>query len=379
MADANGCGRSECYDRRVAEVSKRLVDIRVASSHPLISPSALRTEIPVTESGAEGVATVREEISKILHGETRRLVVVVGPCSIHDTVAAREYAQFLAEQRGIYGAHLLILMRVYFEKPRTTTGWKGLINDPHLDGSYDMEGGLRIGRTLLRDLADSGIPIASEVLDPIGPQYLAELMSWAAIGARTIESQTHREMASGLSMPIGLKNGTDGTLQTALNALRSARTPHHFLGIDEEGRSAVIATRGNQDSHLVLRGGGAGPNYEEPHVLAASAALAAAGLCPLVMVDCSHDNSNKDYTRQPDVCADVAGQVRRGLPIMGAMIESNLVAGKQSFPAPRGASLRRGQSITDGCVDLPTTSRMLDQLADAVASRATTVMHADSQ
>ena len=350
------------------EVGKQLVDIRIASSHPLISPSALRAEIPVTDRSAEGVARVRREISEIIHGVGRRLVVVVGPCSIHDPVTAKEYAYFLAEQRRLYSGQLLILMRVYFEKPRTTTGWKGLINDPHLDGSYDMESGLRIGRTLLRDLAEADIPIASEVLDPISPQYLAELISWAAIGARTIESQTHREMASGLSMPIGLKNGTEGTLQTALNALRSAREPHHFLGIDGDGLSAVIATRGNQDSHLVLRGGGAGPNYHEASVRAASDALTALGLCPLVMIDCSHDNSNKDYTRQPDVCSDIAGQVRRGLPIMGVMIESNLVAGKQPFPPAAGTSLRRGQSITDGCVDLPTTSRMLEELADAVSS-----------
>lgn len=350
------------------DVGRQLVDIRIASSDPLISPSALRAEIPIADRCAERVTRVRREIAEIIHGAQRRLVIVVGPCSIHDPVAAKEYAHFLAEQRRLYGSQLLILMRVYFDKPRTTTGWKGLINDPHLDGSYDMEAGLRIGRTLFRDLAEMDMPIASEALDPISPQYLAELISWAAIGARTIESQTHREMASGLSMPVGLKNGTDGTLQTALNALRSAREPHHFLGIDGDGRSAVIATRGNRDSHLVLRGGGAGPNYDESSVRSASEALTALDLCPLVMIDCSHDNSHKDYTRQPDVCGDIARQVRRGLPIMGVMIESNLVAGKQPFPPAPGTSLRRGQSITDGCVDLPTTARMLEGLADAVAS-----------
>jgi 3-deoxy-7-phosphoheptulonate synthase len=228
-----------------------------------------------------------------------------------------------------------------------------------------METGLRLGRTLLRDLAERGLPAASEVLDPISPQYLAELLSWAAIGARTIESQTHREMASGLSMPIGLKNGTDGTLPTALNAMRSAREPHNFLGIDGEGRVAMIATTGNRDTHLVLRGGLAGPNFQAPHVRAASDALESMGLCRRVMIDCSHDNSSKDYTRQVEVCADLAAQLREGAPILGAMIESNLVAGKQPFPS---AKLRYGQSITDGCVDLPTTSRMLEQLAEAVAS-----------
>jgi 3-deoxy-7-phosphoheptulonate synthase len=310
------------------------------------------------------VATARDEVCRIINGQDRRLVVVVGPCSIHDVWAAREYADYLNGERRRVGKQLLLMMRVYFEKPRTSVGWKGLINDPHLDGSYDMETGLRVGRVLLRDLAELGLPTASEVLDPISPQYLAELMSWAAIGARTIESQTHREMASGLSMPIGFKNGTDGTLQTALNAMKSARQAHHFLGVDPDGRAAIIATTGNRDTHLVLRGGATGPNYQEDHVRAASDALRTLELCPRVMVDCSHDNSSKDYSRQSDVCAALAGQARGGASLLGAMIESNLVAGKQPFPA-RGA-LQYGQSITDGCVDLPATSRMLEQLAEAV-------------
>jgi len=345
-------------------------DVRVTRSHSVISPRALAAEIPISDRGARTVADARAEIASIIHQGTRRLVVVVGPCSIHDVAAAHEYADFIDEQRRIHRGSLAILMRVYFEKPRTTTGWKGLLNDPLLDGSYDVETGLRVGRRLLNDLADRGIPTASEILDPIIPQYLAELMSWAAIGARTIESQTHREMASGLSMPIGLKNGTEGTLQTALNALRSSAEPHHFLGIDHDGRSAVITTTGNRDAHLVLRGGLTGPNYKEVQVRAASEALTALGLCSRVMIDCSHDNSLKDYRQQPEVCTDVARQVRRGLPILGAMIESNLVAGKQPFP-PEGTPLRYGQSITDGCVDLDVTARMLEQLAEAVESRPT--------
>jgi len=347
----------------------QIKDLRVASTAPLVAPGALAGEIPISERAAEFVARTRADACRVIHGKDRRLLVVVGPCSIHDVGAADEYADFLEAEARRHREHLLILMRIYFEKPRTTTGWKGLINDPHLDGTFDVETGLRMSRTLLRDLAERGVPAASEVLDPISQQYFGELLVWAAIGARTIESQTHREMASGLSVPIGLKNGTDGTLQTALNAMTAARQPHHFLGIDENGRSSVVGTTGNADSHLVLRGGAAGPNYDAAHVLAASEALSALGLCPRVMIDCSHDNTGKDYTRQPEVCAVVAVQVRQGLPILGAMIESNLVAGKQPFPPPPGTTLRAGQSITDGCVDLATTQRMLGQLAEAAALR----------
>jgi 3-deoxy-7-phosphoheptulonate synthase len=348
-------------------MTRAISNVHVKSVRALVPPAQMIAELPLSERGAESVAAWRDEVCRIISGEDQRLLAVVGPCSIHDVGAAKEYAAYLIEQRRRLGKQLLILMRVYFEKPRTTTGWKGLINDPHLDGTYDMETGLRIGRTLLRDLAELGMPAASEVLDPTSPQYLAELMTWAAIGARTIESQTHREMASGLSMPIGFKNGTDGTLQTALNAMRSARQSHHFLGVDNDGRVAVLETTGHPDTHLVLRGGGSGPNYQENHVRAASDALRTLDLCPRVMVDCSHDNSSKDYRRQPEVSADLAGQLRRGASLLGIMIESNLVAGKQPFPA-KGA-LCYGQSITDGCVDLPTTTRMLDQLAEAVDTR----------
>jgi 3-deoxy-7-phosphoheptulonate synthase len=345
---------------------RAISNLHVKSARPLIAPTELIKEIPLSDRAAETVATARDEVCRVINGQDRRLVVVVGPCSIHDLGMAKEYASYLAGERKRLSGQLLILMRVYFEKPRTSVGWKGLINDPHLDGSYDMETGLRLGRGLLRDLAEQGLPAASEVLDPISPQYLAELISWAAIGARTIESQTHREMASGLSMPIGFKNGTDGTLQTAVNAMKSALQPHHFLGIDPEGRVAMIATTGNKDTHLVLRGGGSGPNFEEAHVRAASDALASLKLCPRVMVDCSHDNSSKDYARQPEVASELAGYVRKGVNLLGVMIESNLVAGKQAFPPAPGTQLRYGQSITDGCVDLPSTTRMLETLAEAV-------------
>ncbi len=344
-------------------------NLRVKDYRLLASPSEIVAEIPMTDAAAETVATSREEVRQLIHGQDPRLLVVVGPCSIHDLGMAEEYAGFIAQARREYAQALVVLMRVYFEKPRTTVGWKGLINDPHLDGSYDVETGLRMGRGLLVKLADQGIPAASEVLDPISPQYVAETMAWAAIGARTVESQTHREMASGLSMPIGLKNGTDGSLQTALNAMKSAGQPHHFLGVEASGRVAIVATTGNPDTHLVLRGGLAGPNYDENQVCAAASELRKAGLPSRVMIDCSHDNSAKDYTRQSLVMDDIAQQIARHNNILGVMIESNLVAGKQAFPPAPGTSLRYGQSITDGCVDLPTTRGMLEQLANAIVKR----------
>lgn len=344
-------------------------NLRVRAIKPLPTPEGFAAELPLGERGSDTVAVARDEIRRILTGEDDRLLVVVGPCSIHDPEAAREYAGFVIEAQRSFRDRLCILMRVYFEKPRTTVGWKGLINDPHLDGSYDLEHGLRLGRGLLVELAHMGIPAASEILDPIMPQYLGDVIAWAAIGARTIESQTHREMTSGLSMPVGLKNGTDGGFQNALNAMRSARQAHHFLGIDPQGRVGVVATAGNPDTHLVMRGGASGPNYDERHVRAAAAALVEERLCGRVMVDCSHDNSHKDYRRQPVVSADVARQVSHGGPLLGVMIESNLVAGKQAFPPPQGVALRHGQSVTDGCVDLPTTTKMLDELAVSVVER----------
>src|SRR2546423_1764243 len=343
-------------------------NLHVKSAVRLLTPRALKNELPISERSNRTVVAGREAVSGILQQEDARLLVIAGPCSIHDVDAALEYGRKLSAVRREVSEQMEVVMRVYFEKPRTTIGWKGLVNDPHLDGSYDIDTGLKRARKLLLDLTAMGLPTATEFLDPIVPQYIDDLVTWAAIGARTIESQTHREMASGLSMPIGFKNGTDGTLQTALNAMRSARQPHHFLGVDGEGRVAIVATTGTQDTPLVLRGGAGGPNYEERHVRAAADALRPLELCPRIMVDCSHDNSSKDYRRQPEVAADLAAQVRRGASLLGAMIESNLVAGKQPFPPPSAGAVRYGQSITDGCVDLPTTSRMLDDLAAAVDS-----------
>jgi 3-deoxy-7-phosphoheptulonate synthase len=301
-----------------------------------------------------------------LQGKDQRLLVIVGPCSIHDVNAAREYGEKLSQLRLELADQLEIVMRVYFEKPRTTIGWKGLINDPHLDGSYDINTGLRVARKLLLDLAHLGLPAATELLDPIIPQYIADVISWTAIGARTTESQTHREMASGLSMPVGFKNGTDGSLHAAVNAMLAASRPHHFLGINSHGLASIVTTTGNPDGHIVLRGGKSGPNYNGSSVEKAAEELARHGLNPRMMIDCSHDNANKDYTRQQIALQNIAEQIEAGSPyIMGAMIESHLVAGNQ--PIPKDLSqLVYGQSITDACVDLPTTADMLRNLANAI-------------
>jgi 3-deoxy-7-phosphoheptulonate synthase len=286
---------------------------------------------------------------------------------VHDLAAAREYATAIAEAQRQHRDQLEVVMRVYFEKPRTTVGWKGLINDPHLDGSYDINTGLRQARGLLLHLAEMGLPAATELLDPVVPQYIADLISWTAIGARTTESQTHREMASGLSMPIGFKNGTDGSAVTAINAMEAAARPHHFLGISQLGHAAIVSTTGNPDGHLVLRGGKGGTNYHAEAVEAAAATLSKAGLPARLMVDCSHGNSNKDYRRQGQVVAQVAAQLEGGSAhVMGVMIESHLVAGNQPIPADL-SQLTYGQSITDACIDLATTRTLLDQLAAAVS------------
>jgi 3-deoxy-7-phosphoheptulonate synthase len=296
--------------------------------------------------------------------------VIVGPCSIHHPAAALEYAERLLALRKRYEGELLIVMRAYFEKPRTTVGWKGLINDPFLNGSHDIPAGLRIGRKLLLDLASMGIPTATEMLDPIVPEYLADLITWAAIGARTTESQTHREMASGLSMPVGYKNGTDGGLGVAINALIAASRPHNFVGVDGGGRVAVVRTSGNPDGHIVLRGGKAGPNYTAEHVSAAAEVLEKAGVYSRMLVDCSHDNSGKSHLRQPVVLDEVGRQLAHGSPhILGAMIESNITDGRQDFEF--GTPLDKlvyGRSITDACVDLKTTDEMLGRLAGSVAA-----------
>jgi 3-deoxy-7-phosphoheptulonate synthase len=352
-------------------------DLHVVDTRTLTSPDAVKAELPISAAAAALVADTRDRIRQILHQEDDRLLVVVGPCSVHDIDAAMEYSQRLLPLRQELSSQLEIVMRVYFEKPRTTTGWKGLINDPHLDGSYDINTGMLLARKLLRDLAEMGMPSATELLDPITPQYISDLIAWSAIGARTTESQTHREMASGLSMPVGFKNGTDGGITIAIHAILAASNPHHFLGINQAGQASIVKTTGNPDCHLVLRGGKDGPNYSPSHLTQAASALAAQEQVPRMMVDCSHGNSSKDYRRQPQVIAELAASLGQGKSsLMGVMIESHLVAGNQALPeldeVPNGKSVRDcltyGQSITDACVDFETTATMLRSLAQAVKS-----------
>ncbi|MCT0248723.1 3-deoxy-7-phosphoheptulonate synthase [Synechococcus sp. CS-205] len=342
-------------------------DLHIVETRPLVAPAVLHRELPLSQSAARTVLDARERIKAILHGQDSRLLVIVGPCSVHDVEAARAYAEAIAEVRHRHRDQLEVVMRVYFEKPRTTVGWKGLINDPHLDNSYDINTGLRLARGLLLHLAEMGLPAATELLDPVVPQYIADLIGWTAIGARTTESQTHREMASGLSMPIGFKNGTDGSAVTAIHAMQAASKPHHFLGISQMGHAAIVSTTGNPDGHLVLRGGKGGTNYHAEAIDAAASALEQEGLPARLMVDCSHGNSNKDYRRQGEVLAEVARQVRGGSRhVMGVMIESHLVAGNQKIPSDL-SQLTYGQSITDACIDLETTREVLDGLAAAVS------------
>lgn len=343
-------------------------NLRVTGIDPLPSPAEIKAELPLSEEGSQFVAKSRQEVVDILTGRDKRALVVVGPCSIHDPAAALDYAKRLAPLREKLKKELFIIMRVYFEKPRTTVGWKGLINDPHLDGSCDVAHGLPLARKILLDITKLGIPAANEALDPVTPQYISDLISWAAIGARTTESQTHREMASGLSMPVGFKNGTDGGLTVAINAMQSASHPHAFIGIDEQGRNSVIRTMGNPHCHVVLRGGEKGPNYDAASVNAAGDRLTAAKLNSRLMVDCSHANSSKDHNNQPKVLKSVAEQLRAGSPyILGVMIESHLVAGRQDFVP--GKPLNYGQSITDACIDFPATEAALTEFAAAAATR----------
>lgn len=344
-------------------------DLHVVETRPLISPATIHSELPIPETAATLVSETRDRIRNIMQNEDQRLLVIVGPCSVHDVRAAYEYGEKLVALRKELEDDLEIVMRVYFEKPRTTIGWKGLINDPHLDNSYDINTGLRLARKLLLDLAHLGLPAATELLDPIIPQYIADVISWTAIGARTTESQTHREMASGLSMPIGFKNNTDGGLHAATNAMLAASQPHRFLGINVDGLASIVTTTGNPDGHLVLRGGKRGPNYDVEHVQQAAQELTGLGLNPRIMIDCSHDNSAKDYTRQPIVLDNIAEQLQSGSrQIMGVMVESHLVAGKQSVPADL-SKLVYGQSITDACVSLETTVPMLRNLAKAAMKK----------
>ncbi|HEY9824325.1 MAG TPA: 3-deoxy-7-phosphoheptulonate synthase, partial [Stenomitos sp.] len=312
---------------------QKTYDLHVVETNPLISPALLHHELPITEAASALVASTRDRIRNIMRNEDRRLLVIVGPCSVHDVAAAYDYGQRLAKLRQELSDDLEIIMRVYFEKPRTNIGWKGLINDPYLDGSYDINTGMRLARKLLLDLAGLGLPAATELLDPITPQYIADVISWTAIGARTTESQTHREMASGLSMPIGFKNNTDGSLQAAINAMLAASQPHHFLGINLHGLASIVATTGNPDTHLVLRGGKSGPNYAASYVETAAKELTRLNLNSRIMVDCSHANALKDHNRQPIVLEEVAEQLLSGSRhLSGVMIESHLVAGNQPLP-----------------------------------------------
>ena len=344
-------------------------DLHVVDTRPLVPPVHLHKELPLNDLAAETVAMARKRIKAILEGTDSRLLVIVGPCSVHDVAAAKDYANQLLKLRKKHDKELEIVMRVYFEKPRTTVGWKGLINDPHLDGSYDINTGLRRARSLLLDLAQQGMPAATELLDPVVPQYIADLISWTAIGARTTESQTHREMASGLSMPIGYKNGTDGTATIAINAMQAASKPHHFLGINKEGHASIVSTTGNPDGHLVLRGGKMGTNYHLEAVQDVTKELVQEGLTNRLMIDCSHGNSNKDYRRQGDVLQTVSSQIRQGFThVMGVMLESHLLAGNQKLSSDL-STLVYGQSITDACIDINTTESLLEDLAAAVNSR----------
>jgi len=342
-------------------------DLHVVETCPLLAPVEVKAELPITNAIAKVVSDARARIRNILNGSDRRLLVVVGPCSIHDVKAAREYAEKLAKFRDQVSDALEIVMRVYFEKPRTTIGWKGLINDPHLNGTFDINYGISMARGLLLDVANLGLPSATELLDPIVPQYLADLIAWTAIGARTTESQTHREMSSGLSMPVGFKNGTDGSIDVAINALLSARQPHRFLGVNNDGRASIVTTTGNPDGHIVLRGGKQGPNYDHAHVEAIANRLRDRQLAPYLMIDCSHDNSGQDYKNQPLVLQDICEQVRDGQEsIVGIMLESHLNRGKQ--PLKDLAKLEYGKSITDGCINFETTTEVLTDLANAVRS-----------
>jgi 3-deoxy-7-phosphoheptulonate synthase len=344
-------------------------DINVVETRALPSPAALLAELPKTEAQAEFVTRARREIHRLIFTDDRRFLLIIGPCSIHDLVAGRDYAQRLAALAREVSDRVMIVMRVYFEKPRTTVGWKGLIMDPHLDGSHDIAAGLRMGRSFLRDVLDLGLPTATEFLDPITPQYMADLVCWGAIGARTTESQTHRQMASGLSMPLGFKNGTDGSFTAAVNAIKAAAQPHTFLGINLDGSASAIVTRGNPDCHVVLRGGSTGPNYSPAHIAQTEQLLAKAGLPKSILVDCSHDNSAKRPELQPQVMRALLAQIAAGnQSIMGAMVESNIHAGNQTFPQ-RPDQLRYGVSITDGCIDWPTTEALVREVHAALAPR----------
>lgn len=339
---------------------QRTSDLRIRSIHPLISPQALMDRHPLSDRAAATVVEGREQIKRILRREDDRLLAVVGPCSIHDYRAALEYARRLAALRQRFASRLCLLMRVYFEKPRTTIGWRGLIIDPNLNGTYDIAAGLELARRLLLEITALGLPAGTEMLDPIVPQYISDLISWAAIGARTTESQTHRNMVSGLSMPVGFKNSTDGNLQVAIEAMASARHPHHFIGIDPQGRTSVLETAGNEDTHVILRGGRTVTNYRTPELVYAAELLKDAGFRPAIVVDCSHGNSDRHPERQAEVLESVLATRRSGRPeILGFMLESSLKEGRQNIPEDP-ARLEYGVSITDACIGWETTERLLE-------------------
>jgi len=344
-------------------------DLRIRSQHPLLSPALVLSELPVSERAAEVVASARRDAAKVISGQDDRLMVIVGPCSVHDTKAALEYAALLQKEAQKHAAELLIVMRVYFEKPRTTVGWKGLINDPQVDGSFRINDGLRIARGLLAQIAEAGLPAATEFLDPITPQYVADLVVYGAIGARTTESQIHRELASGLSMPVGFKNGTDGSVQVAVDACLSARSSHWFPSVTKDGVVAIFQTSGNPDAHVILRGGSrTGPNYGAEFVTDAAARIQKAGLSTRLVIDCSHGNSSKDHRRQPLVAADIAAQVAAGSRVIaGVMIESHLAEGRQDWKGKDTSAY--GCSITDACISFEQTVPVLDGLAAAVRAR----------
>jgi 3-deoxy-7-phosphoheptulonate synthase len=342
-------------------------DLRIRTAKPLVAPAVLEDAIPLSDAGSGTIGQARRAIASIMSGRDDRLLVVVGPCSIHDPSAAVEYASLLQAAAARHGRELLIAMRVYFEKPRTVVGWKGLINDPDLDGTYDINKGLRIARKLMADITDLGLPIATEFLDTTLGQYFADLVSWGAIGARTVESQVHRELASGLSMPVGFKNRTDGDIQVAVDAIRSARHPHWFPSLTRDGMPACMQTTGNDDTHLVLRAGTRGPNYSERDVREAVGLLSRNGLPPFVMVDCSHANSGKDPARQSETASDLASRISAGeRSVAAVMVESNILGGSQDY---RAVPLVRGRSVTDACLSWDDTLPLIARLAGAVASR----------
>jgi 3-deoxy-7-phosphoheptulonate synthase len=346
-------------------------DRRIAEVVPLLAPRELLDELPQANEHTQAVLAGREAVHGILEHDDDRLLVIVGPCSVHDVKATLEYAGLLAERASELRDDLCVAMRVYFEKPRTTTGWKGLINDPHLDGSGDVNHGLRLARQLLLEVLGLGLPVGCEFLDPITPQYISDAVCWGAIGARTTESQIHRQLGSGLSMPVGFKNRTDGNVQVAVDAVRAASVPHAFAGIDDDGRSAIMHTSGNGDGHIILRGGRERPNYHSEGVAGALSLLRRAGLPERLVIDASHDNSRKDPSNQPEVARDIADQIASGNEaIVGVMLESFLVAGRQELGSAEG--LTYGQSITDGCIDWDTTVEVLDRLAGAVRARRDT-------